>query len=44
MRALISGVFFVLLATQVMAGEADVVKADATPLANGSFRFDVTFS
>ncbi|GHB39595.1 hypothetical protein GCM10007094_31350 [Pseudovibrio japonicus] len=42
MRALISGIFLGLLATQAVAGEADVVKADVTPLSDGSFRFDVT--
>jgi pyruvate-formate lyase-activating enzyme len=42
MRAVLSGLFLSFLATQVLAGEADVVKADVTPQADGSYRFDVT--
>ncbi|KZK98318.1 hypothetical protein [Pseudovibrio sp. Ad26] len=41
MRAVLSGLVLSLLATQVLAGEADVVKADVTPQADGSYRFDV---
>ena len=42
MRALVSGIFISLLATQVLAGEADVVNVDVTPQTQGAFRFDVT--
>ncbi|QUS55165.1 hypothetical protein [Pseudovibrio brasiliensis] len=42
MRALLSGVFVAMLATQAMAGDANVVAAKVTPQADSTYRFDVT--